>query len=348
MSIPSALPEPRAWSPARELRWGVIAPGWIATRFVRAIHRHTRHRAIAVGSRSKERGAAFAAEYEIPYVYDSYAALVDDPEVDAVYVASPHQAHRDQALLAIEAGKHVLVEKPITTTGADARAIFDAASAAGVFAMEAMWTRYLPQSDIVRQLLADGAIGEARTVAAEFGYSFPYDPDHRLYDPARAGGALFDAGVYPVSFISSVLGPPAELTVTGSLAPSGVDDVALVSLDYGRAVGSALTSLSAWLSNRASIAGSAGRIDIHRPFHQPTGLTVTLQPAWDQPEVVLDWEDTSFAEPYEALSCEADAFASFVDQGLTESPIHPHNEVVAVVDALDRAARQLDATGVDA
>lgn len=346
MTTPGSLPAPRSLGPGRPLRWGVIAPGWIARRFVVAINRHTPHRAVAVGSRSSERSAAFAADHEIPNVHDSYEALVADPEVDAVYVASPHQAHRQQALLAIAAGKHVLVEKPIATSAADARAILDASTSAGVLAMEAMWTRYLPQSDIIHQLLDDGAIGEVRSVAAEFGFAPPYDPDHRLFDPAQAGGALFDAGVYPVSFIASVLGPPAELDVVGGLAPSGVDDVALISLDYGRAVGSALTSVAAWLSNRASIAGSAGRIDVHAPFLTPTGLTVTLHPTFGESPTVLEWAETSFAEPYDALSCEANAFASFVEQGLTESPIHPHREVVSVVDALDRAARQLGAAGV--
>lgn len=338
-----ALPRPRAWAPARPLRWGVIAPGGIASRFVAAVRDHTDQRVVAVGSRSVERARAFADSHGVPRAHGSYADVVADPEVDAVYVASPHSAHLEQALLAIAAGRHVLVEKPLATTGADARAIADAARHAGVLAMEAMWTRYLPQSDIIRQLLADGTLGTVTTVTADFGFSFPFDPTHRLYDPLQAGGTLLDSGVYPVSFVSSVLGAPGRLQAIGSLAPSGVDEQALVSFDYDGAVGTALSSLTSALPVRAAIGGTNGRIEVDSMFIMPSGLQVVLDAVQGQSPTRLEWTDTTFDSPYDALSCEAEAFAAFVEQGLDESPIHPLDEVVAIIDALDRARREITA-----
>lgn len=337
----TTLPTPRPWAPERSLRWGIIAPGYIAGYFAGAINRRTDHTLAAVGSRSLERSQKFAAEHGIALAFGSYEELVSSDDVDAVYIASPHSAHLDQALLAIEAGKHVLVEKPLATTGADAARILEAARAKGVLAMEAMWTRYLPQSDIIRQLLADGALGEITSVAADFGFAFPFTPEHRLYDPAQAGGALLDAGIYPVSFISSVLGAPRSVHAVGSVAPSGVDKLALVSLGYDGAVGTALTSLNGWQPINATISGTEGRIEVHREFIQPSGLTVTTYDDFMQPPSVLEWDGRDYDPAYDALSCEADAFAEFVGKGLLESPIHSHAEVVSVVDTLDRARTQI-------
>ncbi|MEU1973476.1 Gfo/Idh/MocA family oxidoreductase [Microbacterium sp. NPDC019599] len=335
------LPAPRPWPEARPLRWGVLAPGGIAERFTEALHRRTAQRVEAVGSRSADRAQAFAEAHSIPRSYGDYRALVEDPGIDAVYVASPHSAHLELALLAIGAGKHVLVEKPLATTGADARRILDAARAAGVFAMEAMWTRYLDQSDVVRQVLADGVIGEVTSVAADFGFAIPFMPEHRLFDPAQAGGALLDAGVYPVSFISSVLGAPGRLTARGSLAETGVDDQAVVTFEYPDAIATAATSLKSHLPVTAVVAGRTGRIEVGPGFIGPSTVRVTL-PDWSGEPTVGDWTDEAFAGPgQEGLSRQAEAFAGFVEQGLAESPIHPHDEVVAIVDALDRAQRQI-------
>ncbi|WP_240347597.1 Gfo/Idh/MocA family protein [Curtobacterium sp. 24E2] len=205
LTLPTpVLPDPDA-VPA--LRWGVIGTG-IAGKFVTAIHRHTPQRAIAVTARDAAKTSAFAAEHGIDRTVSSVEALVTDPEVDVVYVATPHPLHREQALAAIAAGKHVLIEKPIAMSAAEAQEITGAGRAAGVLVMEAMWTRYLPQSDIMRRLLADSTIGTVRLVNADFGFVMPYEPGHRLWAPELGGGALLDAGVYPISFAASVLGSP--------------------------------------------------------------------------------------------------------------------------------------------
>ena len=203
-----ALPSPRTPDPmaAPPLRWGMLGTGWIAERFVEALHTYSRQRVVAVGSRTAEKGAQFAAKHGIGRSLVGYEAVAADPEVDIVYVATPHSEHRDNALLAIAAGKHVLIEKAFTRNLSEATEVVDAARSAGVAVMEAMWTRFLPHMDVVRQVLADGLLGDIETVFADHGQWFAEDPEFRLYDPAKAGGAMLDLGVYPVSFTHFVLG----------------------------------------------------------------------------------------------------------------------------------------------
>src|SRR3954454_22072206 len=192
--LPSArTPDPRD---APVLRWGILGPGEIAGDFADALARHTGQRIVAVGSRSRDRAAAFAAQHGIPRVHQGYESLVSDGEVDVVYVATPHSEHARNALTAIAAGKHVLVEKPLAVTADLARTIAAAADAAGVFAMEAMWTRFLPQTDVVAQLLERGDLGRPALAVADFAGGPVSAPGGRLLDPEQGGGALLDLGVY--------------------------------------------------------------------------------------------------------------------------------------------------------
>ncbi|MDN4614206.1 Gfo/Idh/MocA family oxidoreductase [Leifsonia sp. F6_8S_P_1B] len=341
----STLPSPRHPDPADApaLRWGVLGPGGIAADFTDALHRHTGQRVVACGSRSAERARVFAEAHGVERAYGSYEELVADAEVDVVYVASPHSEHLEHALLAIAAGKHVLVEKPIAPTAAQARAIVEAARRAGVFAMEAMWTRYLPQTDIARQLLDDGALGELRVVTADFGGSAAYDPESRLWNPALAGGALLDLGVYVVSFASFALGTPASIIATGSLAPTGVDEQA--SLLLGTAGGAQAllsTGLRAATPGLATICGSEARIEFAAPFWGPSGLR--LHPA--DGSAPLAWTDPYGRPHRDGMSYEAAALARYVAEGRAESPLHPLAEVVSTMETLDEARRQLGATAV--
>jgi predicted dehydrogenase len=337
------IPAPRTPTPAPALRWGLIAPGGIAERFVRAVHSCSRHRFVAVGSRSTRRAERFATEYGIDHAYGSYEAVVADPDVQAVYVASPHSVHLEQALLAVGFGKHVLVEKPMAPTAAEAQLIADAARSAKVLAMEAMWTRYLPQADVIAQLLEAQVIGDIRMVAADFGFSAPFDPSHRLFDPTQAGGALLDAGVYPISFAVSVLGPAASVAATGTLAATGVDSTAALLITHLAGISAALTSITTSLPTRATIMGSGGRIDVDAPFFAPGGLTVTVGNGWGADAASDRWEDRSLSDPYSALYYEADAFARYAAEGRTESPIHSLDETIAVLRIIDEARRQLGA-----
>ncbi|WP_235835636.1 MULTISPECIES: Gfo/Idh/MocA family protein [Arthrobacter] len=208
--------------------------------------------------------------------------------------------------------------------------------------MEAMWTRYLPQADIVRQLLDDGAVGDVRLVRADFGFNMPMDPAHRLWSAELGGGALLDAGVYPISFASSVLGAPSTVTAVGELAPTGVDaraDLLLTSASGATALVS--TSLVTSMPVVASIMGSSGRIDIASPFFGPTGVTLTTGQIGS--ETTETWRDDTFGTLHDGLGYQATAFASYVSEGRTESPLHPHGEIVSVMSTIDEARRQIAA-----
>ncbi|WP_374008054.1 Gfo/Idh/MocA family protein [Leifsonia sp. LS-T14] len=342
----AALPAPRYPDPADApaLRWGVLGPGGIAADFTDALHRHTGQRVVAAGSRSAERAAAFAAEHGVERSHGSYEALVSDPEVDVVYIATPHSEHLEHALLAIGAGKHVLIEKPMAVTAEQARRILAAAREAGVFAMEAMWTRYLPQTDIIRQLLEQDALGELRVVTADFGGRVPYDPASRLWNPSLAGGALLDLGVYTVSWASFALGAPAGIVATGTLAPSGVDEQAALVLSSASGAQALLsTTLRAGTPSLATICGSEGRIETDSPFWGPSGVRVfradgTLAAHWRDP----------YGRPHrDGMSYEAAALARYIGEGRTESPLHPLAEAVDTLATIDEARRQLGATRVE-
>jgi predicted dehydrogenase len=334
------LPEPRDTDPraAPVLRWGILAPGEIAGDFVSALHAHTDQLVVAVGSRDAERAAAFAAAHGIERAYGGYEAAVADPAVDVVYVAAPHSEHVRLALLAIEAGKHVLVEKPLALTADQGRRIADAARRAGVFAMEAMWTRYLPQSDILRQLLAAGDLGEVRLVTADFAGGPVQGDGGRMLDPALGGGALLDLGVYVVSFASAVLGPADAVTVRGSLGPTGVDLQASLVLEYaGGAQALLVSGLTARTPWTATVAGSAARVEVASPFWAASGLRVVAADGG----VLAEWTDP-YGRPWrEGLCYQAAALARSVAEGRTESPLHPLDEAVAVLATIDEARHAL-------
>ena len=341
MSFPSVLPSSRVPDPseAPPLNWGILAPGRIAHAFATAVSRHTRQKLAAVGSRSRERGAAFAAEFGIERVHDSYEALVNDPAVDLVYVASPHSEHADQALLAIEAGKHVLVEKSFARNAADATVVVDAARRRGVALMEAMWTRFLPRTDIVRQLLHEGVLGEIETVIADHGQWFEFDPTSRLFDPKLAGGALLDLGIYPLSYAVFALGVPQRLTANGTITGTGVDRQVSIILDgfeSHRAAQALLsTTLAAKTPTTATISGSLARIELDGDFYAPGGVRLVSRDG-----SVLETQARAIAG-HEGLCYEAAHFAQLVADGYTESPQLPLDETLAIVELLDGARAQL-------
>jgi predicted dehydrogenase len=345
--LPDVFPEARIFAPNAgepSLRWGVLAPGEIARSFAQAMRQHTAQRLIAVASRSKERAAAFAGRFEVEAVHDSYEALVANPEVDVVYVAAPASEHVALGLLAIAAGKHVLIEKPLATDAAGARRLANAARSRSVFLMEAMWSRYLPQASVIRRLIADGVIGIARGVIADHSQAVAVDPDHRLYRADLGGGALLDLGIYPIQFDSMIFGAPQQITAIGGLTETGVDAYSTLVLGHGPAVQSTVTtSILARAGSRATVFGDTGRIDIDGPHHVPTTLTLrdnnVLGPR-------LTWSDPTGISFYGGLSWEATAVATFIGEGRIESPLHTLDETVSILETIDEAQRQLRAAAV--
>ena len=337
MMLPAPTTTPLRGGPV--LRWGILAPGTIADAFATTLHAHTDQRVVAVASRTPDRAAAFAARHGIPRVASGYDQLVADPEIDIVYVAAPHTEHVRLGMLAIEAGKHVLIEKPIGVTAAEARTLAAAARAAGVFAMEAMWTRFLPQTDVLLQLVRAGDLGEILTLTADFGDLFPTDPNGRAYNPALGGGALLDVGVYPVSFAHAVLGEPSRVTATGSLTATGVDAQAALILDYPGAAQAVLTtSMLVRTPWQAAVSGTRARVEFPAHFMGPSGLRVL---AGD--EVVAEFVDPNGFRWHDGLCYQAAAVAQHIADGLTESPRHTLDDAIDVLEVLDEALVQVGA-----
>lgn len=339
--LPASLPTTRVPNPAGapSLRWGILAPGGIARSFADALRKHTQQQVVAVGSRSRERADAFAAMFEVGKAYDDYRALVDDPDVDVVYVASPHSEHHDHALLAIEAGKPVLVEKAFTRNTTEAGQVVDAARTAGVAAMEAMWTRFLPGIDVLRQLIADGVLGEITTVIADHGQYFDYNPAHRLFNPDLAGGALLDLGVYPISFASFALVDPVLQAVHGDLTDTGVDaQVSAVLADANNAHALVSTTLRAQTPTTGAVAGTVAAATLTGPFYAPTELLITARDG-----SVLAY-DGGPIRGHEGLAYEAAHLAELIAEGRTESPLLPLDETLRIMSLMDEIRA---AVGVD-
>jgi predicted dehydrogenase len=341
-TFPTALPEPTN-TPLRggpTLRWGILAPGVIADAWTSTVHANTDQRVVAVASRDAGRAAEFASRHGIPTSYGDYEQLVADAEVDVVYIAPPHTEHKRLALLAIAAGKHVLIEKPMAISEADAREIFAAASAAGVFAMEALWTRFLPQTTVIRQLLDDGVLGPLRLATAEFGEVFGYDPTSRAFDPALGGGALLDIGIYSLWWTTFTLGSPTSVATFGSLAPTGVEEqMTVVTQHDPAALGVATATMMASTPNLAAVTGEAGRIELDRPWWEPGGFRLTQAGAAES----LRFTDPSPLRYREGLAYQATAVAAHVAAGLLEAPEHPHARTLELIRIIDEARRQVGA-----
>lgn len=317
------------------LGWGVVGLGEIAGDFVATLHANTDQRVAAVGSRSGERAERFAARHGVPRSYGDYRHLVEDPTVDIVYVASVNSEHRALAELAIGAGKHVLVEKPMGVDAADAIAISAAARSANVFAMEAMWSRFLPQTDVLRQLLDAGDLGEISLVTADFGANFGDDHSVPVFRSELGGGVLRDIGIYPVWFARFVLGEPAAITARGGRLPSGLDAYASMIVESdGPAQALLSTTMLADTPTVASICGTSARVELRSPFLMPDGFELVAD---DERQ---SWIDESGLRLRDGLCWQATAVAQHIDDGLTESPLHTLDDSLALIKTLD-AVREL-------
>ncbi len=318
---------------APSIRWGILGAGRIAGSFADAVSQHTRAQLVAVGSRNRDRAERFATAHGIPTTHLGYEALVEDPHVDVIYVATPHSEHLEHALLAIRAGKHVLVEKAFTRNAAEAEQVFAAAREAGVFVMEAMWTRFLPHVSALHQVVDAGEIGEIVNVSADHGQLMAFDPTSRLFDPALAGGALLDLGVYPVSFAQDLLGAPDSVTATGTLAETGVDGQVSIVLSYGARTQATLsTTLWARTPTVALVSGTEGYIEVAGPFYRPTSFRVTR----------LDGRVWTFDQPSTSgMQYEAAEVARRVAAGDVESPRMSWQGTLEVMRTLDEVRRQV-------
>ncbi|WP_435970428.1 Gfo/Idh/MocA family protein [Streptomyces sp. Qhu_M48] len=310
------------------VRWGILATGGIAERFTTDLLTLDGAEVVAVASRTEASAKAFADRFGIPRAYGGWDGLFADEDVDVVYVATPHHAHREAAGRALEAGRAVLCEKALTLNAREAEELVALARDRGLFLMEAMWMYCNPLVRRLAELVRDGAIGEVRTVQADFGLAGPFAADHRLRDPAVGGGALLDLGVYPVSFAQLLLGEPDTVHAHALISPEGVDLNTGMLLGWDSGASALLScSLVADTPLTASVTGTLGRIDVPRGFFFPERFT--LHRAGHEPE-----EFTSDDDPH-SFRHEAAEVMRVLRAGGTESPLVPLDGSLAVMRTLD-------------
>lgn len=317
----------------RTVRWGILGTGGIAHQFARGLRDTPDAEILAVGSRSEESAREFADAFEIPRHYPSYEELAADPDVDVIYVATPHPFHEANVTLGLEAGKHVLCEKPMTVNAHQAERLISLAKDRGLFLMEGMWTRFLPLMERVREMISSGAIGEPRMLAVDFGFRAPLDPSHRLFNPDLGGGALLDVGVYCVSLSSMVFGAPERITGLAHLGETGVDEQSAAILEHGDGRMSVISiAIRTATPHEAVIAGTEGRIKIHPEWWRPNALTVSRSGE----------EDETIEVPYtgNGFSHEAAEVMRCVRAGELQSDVMPLRESLEISRTMDELRRQ--------
>jgi predicted dehydrogenase len=314
--------------------WGILGTGGIATAFATDLVANG-FTVAAVGSRSQSSADSFAAAHGIPTAHPSYEALVADPAVTAIYVSTPHPFHAENAKLALNAGKHVLVEKPFALNATEAREVVELAESLGLVVLEAMWTRWLPHMVRLRELIAEGTIGEVRTVLADHNQKLPSDPAHRLNDPKLGGGALLDLGIYPVSFAWDILGRPETVAAISSPTATGVDRQTAMLFGYEGGRQAVLhTALDTRGPNTASVLGTEGWVEIASVWYTPTSFVVYN----NDNDVVegFDADVLSRGMQYQAWELER-----LVRAGATAGTVLPPAETVAIMETLDEVRAQI-------
>ena len=352
-------------------RWGLLGAGDVARNFGQSVALVAGHSVAAVASRSAARAEATAAALGEARALTDYAALIADPAVDAVYVATPAALHASHVALALSAGKPVLCEKPFTVTAADARDLAALADTTGTFLMEAMWTRFIPAIQALKARIEAGEIGEVRMFQAELGFAVPYDPGNRFFNADLGGGALLDLGIYPLSLAWHLLGPPEAGQMLVGNAPNGVDARAAISLRHaGGALAQLSCSFDQRLGNRAVVTGTKGSLALDAPLFAPERITHTraaeataaAAPSGTQsagrlsglasrhPRLIRlrrryapilrqiarrERTTTAYPFPGHGYQFEAEEVARCVRAGLSESPVMPLAETVAIMECLE-------------
>lgn len=334
---PSDFPQPEILDPASvpSLRWGIVGAGDIADVFINTLQKHTRQKVVGIASKTPGKADALGNKYGISRRYNSYEELCRQDDIDVVYIATLPSTHLPDALIAIESGKHVLVEKPTAIRKSDAEKLYGAAKSAGVFAMEAMWTRYLPQSSMIRSMVKEKLLGTIELIQADFGQ------DNRAIGRLWLPGAsiIQDMGIYPIAFTQEILGLPTKITATGKLHNAHSEAMASAVFEYesgARAV--VTTSGHSHIPTQASVSGTEGLLLVESPFFTPSGLILR--------EAVFNgsgpqWKDDSVIKGHEGLCYQANYLAQYVSQGLTESPLHTHAETVAIIGIGEEIRRQI-------
>jgi predicted dehydrogenase len=313
-----------------KIRWGILGTGGIANTFVIGLSVLPDAELVAVGSRKQETAEAFGSKYNIPHRHATYEALANDPDVDAIYVCTPHPMHKDAVMLSLKGGKAVLCEKPFMLNAAEAQEVITYARQQHLFLMEAMWMRFLPAMGKVRELLAQNVIGEVRAVMADFGFRTDFNPRSRLLAPELGGGALLDVGVYTISFAAMVLGGkvPPQIVSLADLGQTHVDEQSAYILGYPNGKLAMLyAAVRTDSAHEGAILGVNGRIKIHAPLYHPQRLTLSIKGKDDQ---VIDVSDEGNGFNYEAAEV-----MRCLRAGRLESELLPLDESLAIMRTMD-------------
>ena len=316
------------------VRWGILSTGNIAHSFATGLAGADGAEIVAVGSRSQESADAFGDEFDIPNRHGSYEALANDPDVDVIYIGTPHPYHKDNSLLCIDAGKAVLCEKPFTINAKEAEVVINRAREKGIFLMEAMWTRFSPVMTRIRELIAEGTIGEVNMLHADFGFRMAFDAEHRLFNPNLGGGALLDVGIYPISLAYMVFGnAPDEVVSHAHLGESGVDEQSTMLFKYNTGQSAVLScAIRTQTQWEAIISGTKGIIKVPNPWWQPQRFTLQLE-GEDPQEIELPFGVNGYEyQAIEVMKCLA--------EGKTESDIMSLDETLTIMKTLDSIRAQ--------
>jgi predicted dehydrogenase len=316
--------------------WGILGPGGIAQAFAKDLTFIEGHTIGAVGSRSIANAEKFANTFG-GTAYGSYEELVADSSIDAIYVATPHPAHHDNVILALNAGKPVLCEKPFAVNAKQAQAMVDAAAKNKVALMEAMWARFLPHYAKVREIVASGVLGPILSIHADHGQRLADQGIARLVDPQLAGGALLDLGIYPISFAHMILGNPTSITSKAVMTDRGVDAQTSMIFSYDNGAQAVLTTtMIEQTPCRAVVAGLHGWLEIDRTFYNPASMRVILN----------DGSVTEYPSAYtgHGLREQAESFKQIVQSGGVESKVLTWKDTVDIMKSMDTVRSQIGLT----
>jgi len=317
------------------VRWGILGPGSISGAFATGLKEAEGAALVAVGSRSHDRAKKFAAEYGVPNIHGSYEALASDSDVDAVYIGTPHTFHEEHTILCLRQGKHVLCEKPFAINAKQARRMIQCARDEDRLLMEAMWTRFLPAIELVKDVVTSGRIGTPRTLMTDFGFRAEFDPTSRLFDPQLGGGTLLDLGVYPITLAYWLFGRPVDIRAMANLGETGVDEEASILLRHGEGqMTAAVTSFRVDTPKEAMIRGTEGWIRIHEPWWGGRRVTIGSKDG-DTETIDLPFRGGGY-------TYEAEAFMEIIREGGRDSKVMPLDESLAIMETMDTIRDQWD------
>lgn len=320
----------------KNYRWGILAPGKIAHKFAAGLQVVPHAQLHAIGSRNEERAREFARQYQAPVWYDSYQQLAEDPEVDAIYIATPHTFHMENTLLCLKHGKAVLCEKPLAMNSQQVERMIKESQKSSSFLMEALWSRFLPNIIEAKRLVDSGTIGQVSKLVADFGFKAPFNPESRLFNPELGGGALLDIGIYPLFFATYLFGTPVKVDSTATIGTTGVDESCTVRLTFSNGIVADLQfTITEFTPVEARITGDLGEVILPNRWYQPVNIHTSI--GEQTQEHAIDFEGNGYNyQVHEVHRC--------LDEQRIESSLWSHQDSLNLMQLMDEIRRQCGIT----